>query len=164
MINITYGSPPPWRASCTNRWVRERETQTDCKSACGVCGVWIKTQMISLGDSTISPLETDFFNMHVTDYELISHEWRDYLYRLAPCTETRARLNEDMPPYPSTSNGWQIGPPGQDGATRRFTTNNWILLNRQKDQKQHTYDLQQQPGQRLLTTSWAQALRADDML
>ena len=41
-------------------------------------------------------------------------------------------------PYPSTPNGGQIGPPGQDGATRRFTTNNWILLKRHRDQKQHT--------------------------
>ncbi len=45
-------------------------------------------------------------------------------------SKVRSWLNEDMPPYPSTSNGWHIGPPGQDGATRGFTTHKWILLSR----------------------------------
>lgn len=64
--------------------------------------------------------------------------------RRPSCTGTRVQAEhgekEDMPPYPSTSNVGQVGPPGQDWATRRFTTDDCILLNRRRDHKttQHT--------------------------
>lgn len=65
-------------------------------------------------------------------------------------------------PYPSTPEGGQIGPPGQDGTTGRFTTDNGILLNRQRDQEHHTDNLQlsQQPSLRAEHTS----IKATNML
>lgn len=71
---------------------------------------------------------------------------------LAAQSKQQAGCDEDMPPYPSTPERGQVGPPGQDGAAGGLPANNRILVSRDRETN---CDLQQ----RLLSRQ--PALRAE---
>lgn len=64
---------------------------------------------------------------------------------LIKCPSCQLSVQRRHAPYPSAPDR-QVGPSGQDGATRRFTAHDRILLNNQKDKRQRSRNLQMVPS------------------